>query len=300
MSITRQQAITIASIKLACHGSSIDNDLVLVDELTRIPKPNEARPVKCIFLALCLKGRMRYSVNTRRYEVFANDIIIISGSPTVDEFETSADASGIAIAISERFFRDIVSGVHELSLLYTFSRTHPVFHLSDQEVQNIIDYFHLIKLKADETKHRFRRDTVRSLMQALIYDTGDTIARLQASDAQTSVGAEKIFMKFMALLERHYTKERRVGWYALQMNISPKYLSETIRQVSHQTPNSWIDNYVILQLRNMLRNTTKSIKEITEELHFPNQSFLGKYFKQHVGMSPSAYRKSLSKTTASD
>ncbi len=171
-----------------------------------------------------------------------------------------------------------------------------MFHLTEQEAQNIVDYFHLIKLKVDETSHRFRRDTARSLIQALIYDTGDTIWRLQQNGESSSTRAEKIFMGFMSLLEHHYRKERRVGWYALQLNITPKYLSETIRQVSHQTPNSWIDNYVVMQLRIMLKNTTKSIKEITEELHFPNQSFLGKYFKQHVGMSPSAYRKSLNET----
>ena len=44
-------------------------------------------------------------------------------------------------------------------------------------------------------------------------------------------------------------------------------------------------------MRVLLKNTTKSIKEITEYMNFPNQSFLGKYFKEHVGMSPSEYRK---------
>ena len=75
------------------------------------------------------------------------------------------------------------------------------------------------------------------------------------------------------------------------MNISPKYLAETIRQVSHKTPNDWINYYVILEMRVLLKNTTKSIKEITELMNFPNQSFFGKYFKEHVGMSPSDYRK---------
>lgn len=62
--------------------------------------------------------------------------------------------------------------------------------------------------------------------------------------------------------------------------------------VSHQTPNRWIDYYVTLELRVLLRNTDKSIKEITNQMHFPNQSFLGKYFKEHVGVSPSKYRRS--------
>ncbi|MBQ1759240.1 MAG: AraC family transcriptional regulator, partial [Prevotella sp.] len=70
-----------------------------------------------------------------------------------------------------------------------------------------------------------------------------------------------------------------------------KYLSETIKQISHHTPNEWIDNYVSLEIRVLLKNSTKSIKEIAQELHFPNQSFLGKYFKEQVGISPSAYRK---------
>ena len=56
--------------------------------------------------------------------------------------------------------------------------------------------------------------------------------------------------------------------------------------------NEWIDNYVTLELRVLLKDSTKSIKEIAEELNFPNQSFLGKYFKEHVGMPPSEYRKS--------
>lgn len=75
------------------------------------------------------------------------------------------------------------------------------------------------------------------------------------------------------------------------MCISPKYLSETVKNISGRAPNEWIDNYVTLELRSLLRNTTKSVKEIANEMNFQNQSFLGKYFKEHVGISPVAYRK---------
>ena len=75
------------------------------------------------------------------------------------------------------------------------------------------------------------------------------------------------------------------------MCITAKYLSETVKQVSKRTPNEWIDSYVTLEVRVLLKNSTKAIKEIALELNFPNQSFLGKFFKEHVGMSPSAYRK---------
>jgi AraC-like DNA-binding protein len=48
----------------------------------------------------------------------------------------------------------------------------------------------------------------------------------------------------------------------------------------------------MLEIRVLLKNTTKSIKEIADAVNFPNQSFLGKFFKEHMGMSPSEFRKS--------
>ena len=93
-------------------------------------------------------------------------------------------------------------------------------------------------------------------------------------------------------MEKNYRTERRVSWYAQQLCITSKYLSETVRTVSRRTPSDWIDSYVTRELRVMLRNSTMSIKQIADELNFANQSFMGKYFKEHVGMSPSQFRKS--------
>jgi len=93
-------------------------------------------------------------------------------------------------------------------------------------------------------------------------------------------------------VEDNFRHERRVGWYGEQLCITPKYLSETVKMVSKRTPIEWIDNYVTLEMRVLLKNTNMSLKEIAQELHFPNQSFLGKFFKEHVGMSPTDYRKS--------
>ena len=61
--------------------------------------------------------------------------------------------------------------------------------------------------------------------------------------------------------------------------------------MSKCTPTDWIDDYVTLEIKLMLKNTTKSIKEIAQELNFSSQSFLGKYFKDRVGVSPKEYRK---------
>lgn len=179
-----------------------------------------------------------------------------------------------------------------MSSLFFFARSHPVSELYDEEVTTFKDYFNMLASKMDYTSHHFRRDVVRMTIATMIYDLGNVIYRIINSDERKKGRAEVIFTDFIELLEMNFRTERRVGWYAQQLCITPKYLSETIRQISQRTPNEWIDNYVIMELRVLLKNSRKSIKQIAQEMNFPNQSFLGKYFKEHVGMSPMSYRRS--------
>lgn len=284
--------ITVESTRAVYKGGTfIDNDFGLIDDVSVLTFPTEARRMKCLVLALCTRGSADYQLSTVEHHTEAGDIIIINTGQVIDEFSKSDDFEAIALEIDDPFFYEIISGIHDLSYLFTFSRMHPVFHLNHEEMQSTLNYLTFIKDKMEQKHHRFRRDIIRSLIQALIYDTCETIARLQDEEPEHNTRAESIFVEFMRLVEEKFREERRVGWYAETLNITPKYLSETIKSVSRRTPNDWIDDFVVLELRVMLRNTTMSIKEITEAMHFPNQSFLGKYFKEHVGMSPSEYRK---------
>jgi YesN/AraC family two-component response regulator len=283
--------INIASTKnIYKNGRYIDDDLLLFDSVSDVPMPDEPRRIRCLLMALCTKGEAEYTVDTEKHIVKANDIIIISEGQVTDNFKMSKDCQGIALMLSKEFFNQVIADVHELSSLFLFSRNHPVCNLNTEEVETIVDYFKLIKRKVDDEKQHFRKDTVRMLITTMILDLSNVIYKIQQNSNIKQTRAESIFTKFIELVEQNFRKERRVGWYGQQLCITPKYLSETVKQVSHRTPNEWIDNYVILEIRVLLRNSNKSIKEITSELNFPNQSFLGKFFKEHIGKSPSEYR----------
>lgn len=151
----------------------------------------------------------------------------------------------------------------------------------------------MTKRKVDDKSHHFRRESACAMLGTLVYDMGNHIWRTQqiGGGARLSRG-EKIFTDFIKLVEQNYREIRKVSWYAEKLCITPKYLSETVKKVSKETPNSWIDSYVTKELRLLLKNSSKNIKEIAVEMNFPNQSFLGKYFKDRTGQSPSDYRKS--------
>ena len=81
-----------------------------------------------------------------------------------------------------------------------------------------------------------------------------------------------------------------MAFYASHLGLTPKYLSKLIKQVSGWSAPDWIDSFVILEAKNMLKYTDDSIKEIVFKLHFPNPSVFYKFFKAHTGMTPSEYR----------
>lgn len=44
-------------------------------------------------------------------------------------------------------------------------------------------------------------------------------------------------------------QQRSVGFYAGQLNLTPKYLTTIIRKTSGRTAVQWIDDYVVLEAK---------------------------------------------------
>ena len=269
----------------------LDDDLLLTERINEAPMPTEPRRMNFILIGLCIKGEVMYQLDTQKQVIKPGDILIVSDRHVVDSYRHSDDMEGLCIMMSVHFFREIIQNVSDVSSLSLFSRQHPVMSLEQKEIDTFKEYFQVIKQKICDQGNHFRKDLIKTLLLAMFYDLSNIIYRVQYND-KPQTRADAIFTHFIKLVEKNYRQERRVGWYAAQLNITPKHLSETVKNASRRTPNEWIDDYVTLELRVLLKNSTKTIKEIAQELNFPNQSFLGKFFKEHVGVSPSKYRKS--------
>lgn len=284
--------ITVDYAIRMCSGTYIKGDILLIDEMANLPLPKEPRRMQCLLVGMCLKGSARYFVDTVEHVVEPGDLIIINQGRVTHDCTMTPDCRGIGIIIDYNFFKETIKSVHELSSLFLFARNHPVFRLPEDRANFIRDTFFQMKDKISEPDNHFRRQMVQSLFLTMVYEMCNVIYTAQVKNDGCNSRSEEIFTKFLLLVEANFRTERRVGWYSEQLCISPKYLSETIKMVSKRTPSEWIDSYVTMELRMLFRNTQKSIKEIAQELNFSNQSFLGKYFKEHVGMSPSEYRRS--------
>lgn len=143
-------------------------------------------------------------------------------------------------------------------------------------------------------KTEYATDIVSSLIAATIYKVGDILGSYLSEHPETESPvhnrAESYFREFTRLLGEHYRQERSVGFYARQLCITPKYLTTLIKHISGKSVSDWIDSYVTLEAKTLLKYSNMSVQEIAYYLNFPNQSFFGSYFKRNTGMSPSQYK----------
>ena len=119
--------------------------------------------------------------------------------------------------------------------------------------------------------------------------------RLQNGDVieeKVSSRSRMLADQFLKLVSQYHTEYRNVGFYADKLCLTPKYLSRVIKSVTGRSAPEWIDAYVILEAKNLLKYSGLAIKEIVYRLNFPNQSVFYKFFKARTGMTPSEYRNS--------
>lgn len=160
-------------------------------------------------------------------------------------------------------------------------------------VTNIINgMFSLLKVYFDQSECTCISQLVLCQLKAFFIGFHEYLQRnpQYRPDEVKSYRVRELFNRFMMLLERDYKISRDVNYYAAQMNISSKYLTNIVNQVTGHTPKTIIDQYVILQLKLHLKRSTQSIKEMAWEFHFADVSFFCRYFKKHTGLTPQQIR----------
>ena len=160
-------------------------------------------------------------------------------------------------------------------------------------VTNIINgMFGLLKVYFDQSECTCISQLVLCQLKAFFIGFHEYLQRnpQYRPDEVKSYRIRELFNRFMMLLERDYKISRDVNYYAEKMNISSKYLTNIVSQVTGHTPKTIIDQYVILQLKLHLKRSTQSIKEMAWEFHFADVSFFCRYFKKHTGLTPQQIR----------
>jgi len=176
-----------------------------------------------------------------------------------------------------------------------YLKQHPIFKVSEASIDFFHTYFHMLALQLNDRPSDYRNQIMMLIVKSAVMELlnlMDKMAVLTGIPVQRhSVNhGDYVFREFIRLLQKN-PHQREVQWYAKQMNITPKYLSEVCKERSKKPAGEWIADVTVAELKHYLQNTTMPIREIAMVMEFPNPSFFCQYTKKHLGETPNHYRK---------
>lgn len=260
-------------------------------------------------ILICRKGKARLQVNYKDWQLyegavitlFPNDVVELKvegdcKSPETENGDCKSPQTANSFQVEILKYNPSLLREASLQLEQTVysSLREDRCRQDTPVVTNIINgMFALLKVYFDQSECTCISQLVLCQLKAFFIGFHEYLQRnpQYRPDEVKSYRVRELFNRFMMLLERDYKISRDVNYYAVQMNISSKYLTNIVNQVTGHTPKTIIDQYVILQLKMHLKRTTQSIKEMAWEFHFADVSFFCRYFKKHTGLTPQQIRE---------
>lgn len=259
-------------------------------------------------ILICRKGKARLNVNYKDWELYEGAVITLFPNDVV-ELKVDGDCKSPETEngdckspqTANNFQAEILKYNPSLLREASLQLEQTVYSSLQKDrcrqdtpvVTNIINgMFSLLKVYFDQSECTCISQLVLCQLKAFFIGFHEYLQRnpQYRPDEVKSYRVRELFNRFMMLLERDYKISRDVNYYAAQMNISSKYLTNIVSLVTGHTPKTIIDQYVILQLKMHLKRTTQSIKEMAWEFHFADVSFFCRYFKKHTGLTPQQIR----------
>lgn len=248
-----------------------------------------------IFLAT--GGMINLKINLIQYSVRKNHLFIITPDVVVEFLDKSPGCFGMAIGFTTDFmFR---TGIHK-SLIEPFyffaSQAPPVMALKQEETDILLNLFSLLLQKnLVKGTHPFGTEVVNHSFSVLMYELAAVHQTYNKGGSIQLNRKEHLLMRFLKLLPAHFKEQRSVQYYAELLSVTPKYLTETVKEITGKTAGEYIDEMVITEAKLLLSDPAMSVAGVADALYFSDQFFFSKFFKKQAGLAPSAYRKTVYK-----
>lgn len=246
------------------------------------------------------KGHFSLDINLNTYDIHENSLLVVVPGNIVKLSAYKEDHIGDAELLFALVSREFLS-----SIRFDFNKVfqdsirvwkNPCITLQGEELDLAEDYFNLTR-KILSSRQDNKREITGSLLTSFTYVAlglwTQRLASAPPEESASSARVNQVFERFLALVTEYHNEQRGVAFYADKLCLTPKYLSKLVKMSSGRSAPDWIDSYVILEAKNLLKYSDKPIKEIVYLLHFPNQSVFYKFFKAHTGLTPTEYRKGL-------
>lgn len=236
-------------------------------------------------------GTATVNINLTDYHVKKNDFLV-SSPFDIKRLIKFTDCKISTILFTSDFLENtgLLKSTNDV-LTYFTSKYSPHWTLDQNDSAIVKKNMQELANKQDNIiSHPYGKELLLLSFTSFIYEIA-ALAQTYAQSINKNISRkENLVISFTALLVTHFKKERGLQFYASELNITAKYLTETIKEITGKTAGEIVESFVMQEAKMLLNNPELSIAEIAEELNFSDQSFFGKFFKRCTGVSPKNYR----------
>ena len=249
--------------------------------------------IDALVMIICVRGEMSFSSHMSDYELHADQFFISPSS--MFQLHSVHNCEFYMMAFNMNFLTSMNADIRFMAQLESQLRSRAkIVAIDKAKVEGVGRFFATMHKNYGGNTSEYKEASLRHIFCAIIYHICDIIIGAENSVSVVSVKdrSSEYFERLMALLSIHYREQRNVEFYAEKMHISSKHLSRVIRNFTGRSVHQWIDEFVALEIKNLLKYSDMSIQQISYSLNFPNPSFMGQYFKRITGLTPGEYKKS--------
>ena len=287
------------SVRLKVLEDALDKRLDICSSegsLTVFPKSLlSSYLVDYIGIIVCIDGFFSFEVNEEQGVVKAGETLFLTENVRLQIKVASDNLKYYLLFYRIAPIRDILGNTVMMMRLYSTLNPRPFSILATGEEYAIADYVQLLPCSSYGESTMFDGHERKLLMLSLTYRLCSIFNRKVVQGGEASGHKIDIFVRLITLISEHYQKERSVSFYADRLCLSPKYLSSMVKGICGYTVQDLVFKAIIRRAIFLMTSTSKTILEISDELHFPNASAFGTFFKKQTGLSPKHYRLSENK-----
>jgi AraC family transcriptional regulator, transcriptional activator of pobA len=234
-------------------------------------------------IGLVYEGERNLRVGIEDFTLKAGDLLVIGPSIIRHWLDNNWSFKNTAIFFTPELF---VSPITAQPLVDS-----PIFRSGIQHVISLsaidFEFFNqtLISIKSQEHLPK----VVAALVLAMIEKIEKLMVATQMPISKSS-RKKQIAKEFCSLINTQYLENKDVAFYAEKLNITPKYLSEVIKEETGKSPKNLIEQLLMQEAKSLLKQTEMNVKEISYWLGFEDPSYFTKAFKLVEGITPFEYR----------
>lgn len=243
----------------------------------------------CGVQILCTRGACILSTGAQQFHLREMSELIFWGGSIMQLMEASDNFHVRLLLYPKKIF--LQAAISLDTTYFNYMREFPQYDHGEESWKNVNLWIDMAQLLFSRPSPAFRERLELNFLQSMLMWIFSSIPDTYVSKAESYTRKQLLFHKFMHLIHEHAAQMHQVSFYAEQLCISPRYLNEiTLSFSNRKTPKALIDEQLTAELKVLLNNPALSIAEIASLCHFPDSSYLSRFFKKNTGIAPKAFR----------